>query len=177
MLKSNWEREMDEQFLVFACRKCSKHIRRSRQKIGTLVACAQCGTTNRTPGTAGQVTVEPAELEQMRMACIGHGRALLIWAIAEFCFLVSLIPLVKASVDSPSIANWISLAVFLGMLCATFQLLLATGRTFPYLGRTKLGSTLLFFMFLPGWLLLSISSYFSLSRHVRRLTKATQTNL
>lgn len=51
--------------VVFACKKCGKTIVRPVAKIGVLVACGQCNTTNNTPGIAMQTQATAAQIARV----------------------------------------------------------------------------------------------------------------
>lgn len=155
---------MEEEYIVFACRKCGKHIRRSKKKIGTLVACARCDCTNRTPGVAGQVTLPPGLLGWMKRDYAKHRLVLFIIAI----WVISIPAAAYVSGHLNCSANWAwALGVF-GALPLLVALLFTTARIFPYLGRSEHEAITLLRHCFPLLFILAITSYFTLRRELRR---------
>lgn len=160
-----------EEYIVFACRKCGKHIRRSTKKIGTYVSCAKCDCTNRTPGVSGQVTVPAWLLNQMKHDYAKHRLVLSIMAIWVILAATS-------AYLSPWLGyfyDWIWPFELLGILPIFIAFVITSSRIFPYVGRSEKETRSIVKHCLPLIIILAITDFFTLRSDIRRLEKAAMT--
>jgi hypothetical protein len=68
--------------IVFLCKGCGKEIVRPANKVGVLVSCSKCNTTNRTPGIAMQVQATASQLARMQKTLKRFRLALWVYACA-----------------------------------------------------------------------------------------------
>jgi uncharacterized membrane protein SirB2 len=149
---------MDGPTIVFACRKCGKHIRRPAHKIGTLVECGKCKKVNRTPGLAGHLGITSAEFAMIKKELSLHGWVLAFGGIgAALVFAAAfLFPAFNRS------EIWFSLPILCVFLYILLGFSLSLIHISRYMGRDMNEIRTLCKYCFPVAIFLSITSYFSL---------------